>query len=308
MALIADQRITLNVGGVRYEVLTRTLAQHPETLLGAMFCDARNMPDADDNNEYFFDRNGRLFEVVLDFYRLGGRLRIPPHTPLDLLVDELDFFKIDYSDLLTPPTGLPALPVRRKKRYNDDDDDDDDDDEEEDDDDDEEDEDEDEEVEIPDEWQIARGQGDEAMFRLASHKIWATAASRHDLRGGRALLLELVHASEVYADSDAQRAAARKAAPGEPLASDEPSDVPTNVERLLFPLALACWRLGDSAGMHLWLDRAHAAQSASADTSQAVRTLRLVSSDLRDTGVKLVIMVSLTAIVCGFLAARFRSH
>jgi hypothetical protein len=299
-----------------------------------MFGNVADLPEPDQQGEYFFDRNGRLFEVVLDFYRIG-RLRIPPDTPLDLLVDELDFFRIDYSELLSDSTpssissSVAASPLGKKlrraakkprRRYDDDGDDDDDD----------EDDDDEEEEEIPDEWQIARGQGEEAMFRLATHKIWASAASRHDVRGGRALLLEIVAASQVYKESDAKRAAASRRPPPaavEPLSSaeaaesvdavdavaellepEEPADVPTNIERMLFPIALASWRIGDTAAMQLWLNRAQAAHGISEDTSNAVRTLRLVTNDLRDSGVKVTIMVSVVAIAVGFLVARFSSH
>lgn len=72
----ADRIVKLNVGGVRYETRVSSLLSIPNTLLSNMFGDA-NAALLTEQDEYFFDRNGRLFEYVLDMYRNGGNLILP---------------------------------------------------------------------------------------------------------------------------------------------------------------------------------------------------------------------------------------
>ncbi|KAF2071001.1 hypothetical protein CYY_007677 [Polysphondylium violaceum] len=93
-----DETVILNIGGLKYEVKPSTLAQYPNTLLGQMFHPSnRQMRKPDKKGEYFFDRNGRVFEVVLNFYRTG-KLVIPQEMPQELVREELKYFKIEYSD------------------------------------------------------------------------------------------------------------------------------------------------------------------------------------------------------------------
>lgn len=65
--------LKLNVGGVRYETLRETICQYPETLLAKTFSSATafGLPPEEEDGYYFFDRNGGLFEYILDFYRTG---------------------------------------------------------------------------------------------------------------------------------------------------------------------------------------------------------------------------------------------
>jgi hypothetical protein len=69
-----DRRIVFNVGGHKFEVSLCTLMKHPTSRLAKMF-DSKNPLSStvkpDKNGEYFFDRNGRIFEVILDYYRSG---------------------------------------------------------------------------------------------------------------------------------------------------------------------------------------------------------------------------------------------
>ncbi|CAG8533938.1 2713_t:CDS:2 [Paraglomus brasilianum] len=67
-----NERIILNVGGVKYETYRSTLTAYPNTLLGTMFAD-RNLSllYKTDGNEYFIDRNGHAFFYILEFYRTG---------------------------------------------------------------------------------------------------------------------------------------------------------------------------------------------------------------------------------------------
>lgn len=71
-----DERLILNVGGIKYETFRSTLTTYPDTLLGTMF-QKRNSallhPSYNEKSicEYFFDRNGRAFHYILEYYRTG---------------------------------------------------------------------------------------------------------------------------------------------------------------------------------------------------------------------------------------------
>ncbi|KAG9306983.1 hypothetical protein G9A89_000897 [Geosiphon pyriformis] len=98
----ADERIILNVGGVKYETLRSTLTSQPHTLLGKLFKENTIKPTK--GNEYFFDRNGRAFHYVLEYYRTG-RITLPRDSkdfntsgkgaPLNHdIIEELNYFEI----------------------------------------------------------------------------------------------------------------------------------------------------------------------------------------------------------------------
>ncbi|CAG8434807.1 4190_t:CDS:2 [Scutellospora calospora] len=99
----SNERIILNVGGIKYETYRSTLTAHPETLLGTMFQERnQSLLHPTNNNEYFFDRDGHLFRYIMQFYRTG-EIFWPEESyftnsyvsrrELDL---ELDYFQIPY--------------------------------------------------------------------------------------------------------------------------------------------------------------------------------------------------------------------
>ncbi|GBB92248.1 hypothetical protein RclHR1_01990020 [Rhizophagus clarus] len=94
-----DERIILNVGGIKYETNRSTLIKYPETYLGIFF--GENFKRQKKDNEYFFDRNGYAFRYVLEYYRTGQILWTPSNdsgycngVSLKEMILEFEFFKI----------------------------------------------------------------------------------------------------------------------------------------------------------------------------------------------------------------------
>ncbi|RUS16366.1 BTB/POZ protein [Endogone sp. FLAS-F59071] len=106
-------RIRLNVGGHRYETTLGTLRKFPETLLGKLFSeDNKEPPHEDAKGEYFFDRDGEPFGIILNFYRNDGKLFLPhawDRFSPETLAAELDYFKIPFQASLLPEPQRPNL-------------------------------------------------------------------------------------------------------------------------------------------------------------------------------------------------------
>lgn len=81
---IDNERIVINVSGLRYETRRGTLERFPRTLLG----DERRRQRFYDQSrdEYFFDRNRLSFDAVLYYYQSGGKLRRPINVPLEVIL------------------------------------------------------------------------------------------------------------------------------------------------------------------------------------------------------------------------------
>lgn len=87
-----SDRITLNVGGIKFESYVSTLHNIPDTRLAWM---TENLDsEAITSKEFFFDRHPGVFVHILNFYRTGKL-----HTPTDvcgpLFEEELQFWGID---------------------------------------------------------------------------------------------------------------------------------------------------------------------------------------------------------------------
>ena len=91
---MADQFVTLNVGGVLYTTTRTTLTKYPDCMLANMFS-GKHTTATDANGNYFIDRDGSLFRYVLNFLR-SAQLNLPEDfKDLDQLKNEADFYQLE---------------------------------------------------------------------------------------------------------------------------------------------------------------------------------------------------------------------
>ncbi|XP_037034250.1 potassium voltage-gated channel protein Shaw-like [Bradysia coprophila] len=87
-----ENRIILNVGGIRYETYKATLKKIPATRLSRL---TENLANYDPVlNEYFFDRHPGVFAQILNYYRTG-KLHYPTDVCGPLFEEELEFWGLD---------------------------------------------------------------------------------------------------------------------------------------------------------------------------------------------------------------------
>ena len=88
----ADNRVILNVGGIRHETYKATLKKIPATRLSRLTEALANYDPV--LNEYFFDRHPGVFAQCLNYYRTG-KLHYPTDVCGPLFEEELDFWSLD---------------------------------------------------------------------------------------------------------------------------------------------------------------------------------------------------------------------
>ncbi|KAK4874978.1 hypothetical protein RN001_014338 [Aquatica leii] len=87
-----ENRIILNVGGIRFETYKATLKKIPATRLSRLTEALANYDPI--LNEYFFDRHPGVFAQVLNYYRTG-KLHYPTNVCGPLFEEELEFWGLD---------------------------------------------------------------------------------------------------------------------------------------------------------------------------------------------------------------------
>jgi len=101
-----DNRITINVGGIRHETYKATLKKIPATRLSRLTEALANYDPI--LNEYFFDRHPGVFAQILNYYRTGKL-----HYPLDvcgpLFEEELEYWGLDANQVMTVQPRLHHL-------------------------------------------------------------------------------------------------------------------------------------------------------------------------------------------------------
>lgn len=118
------RRIVLNVSGFRYMTYLQTLERFPTTLLGNR--EKRQQFYDEERNEYFFDRNIQVFELILYFYQSNGRLVCPPELAPEILLEEVEFFQLGehavnaVKDILNedePPDKPVIMPEKKVQKF-----------------------------------------------------------------------------------------------------------------------------------------------------------------------------------------------
>lgn len=80
--------IILDVGGKRFKTYRSTLTKYPETMLGKMFSDDSKFKV---DVIPFFDRSSKLFDAILNFYRIGILVK-PPQVSRYIWQEEIKFW------------------------------------------------------------------------------------------------------------------------------------------------------------------------------------------------------------------------
>ena len=87
-----SESIVFDVGGTRFETYSGTLKKLPNTKLFHLNRDSPNYRPK--TNDYYFDRDPKIFRGVLDYYR-NGTLHFPNDICATVVRRELDYWGID---------------------------------------------------------------------------------------------------------------------------------------------------------------------------------------------------------------------
>lgn len=92
----SDNRVIINVGGIRHETYKATLKKIPATRLSRLTEALANYDHV--LNEYFFDRHPGVFSQILNYYRTG-QLHYPTDVCGPLFEKELEFWGLDFNQV-----------------------------------------------------------------------------------------------------------------------------------------------------------------------------------------------------------------
>lgn len=95
----SDNKVTINVGGVKFETYKTTLKNIPDTRLSWLTDTNGHSQDYDPvTEEYFFDRHPGLFQMILNYYRTG-KLHAPMEVCGPAFEEELAYWGIDETQI-----------------------------------------------------------------------------------------------------------------------------------------------------------------------------------------------------------------
>ena len=97
MKNMRTETVKFNVGGVKYEVSKSQIDLYPNTMLARSVSDQWRPDNVE--TEIFIDRNGNLFQYVLDYMRQNGKVHIPMTVSKDALIDELAYYGFEGVDV-----------------------------------------------------------------------------------------------------------------------------------------------------------------------------------------------------------------
>ena len=83
--------VKINVGGKVFVTTRRTINRYPDTRLGSI---TKNETCGNENQDIYFDKNPKIFQSVLDYYR-SGNLHINTNYCADYVKEELKFWGVD---------------------------------------------------------------------------------------------------------------------------------------------------------------------------------------------------------------------
>lgn len=86
--------VQLNVGGTRYDVSRDTLERCEGSMLASLISDHWKEGNSDDDKPIFIDRNGLLFQYVLDYLRTR-KVFVPPSVSRAAVKEEFQYYGID---------------------------------------------------------------------------------------------------------------------------------------------------------------------------------------------------------------------
>lgn len=89
--------VHLNVGGSRYSTSTTTMNRDANSMLAVMLLQENEKTLINNGQEIFIDRNGKMFEYILDYLRNGLEKTILPDDGhfLERLLNEADFYQLN---------------------------------------------------------------------------------------------------------------------------------------------------------------------------------------------------------------------